>query len=538
MHHRYRTTRRVRVGLLGTAIALTIATATAFAPPPAAHSTVAVTRAATQCPLAAPGSVNNDGYADVAVGEPGNNKGRGSAHVFYGHPRSGLVVNPSGSARNDEYVSQAISGVPGVAEPGDAFGSATLLADLNGDGCSELIVGSPGENDDTGWVQVFFGSAVGLRTSVVQSVSLSAIPGAPRSAPGQRLGETLAAGDLDGDGYDDLVAGVAGLRVNGLEAAGGVAVIYGGPNGLNLQRSTVLTRDTPGIPGDPQASGGFGTAITVGSFDNDVTPDIAVSSTNGLSGGSVQLLTRTGTGFTGGEPIGPDTTGMPGDQDRFCFFGAALASGDVNDDGHADLAVGDPAYGCHDEETEFGMGAVVLLRGSPAGLTTTGSQLWTQDSPGVEGTARLGNVFGASLAMGPLDRGGHVDLAIGAPGDDGYGSVTLLLGSPDGLTTDGIGGTRYTQATNGIPGTNESGDAFGETLTAPFLQSLSQATLVIGTPGEDVGTIVDAGSITQLPMSASGPDPRYAKTITANTPGVRGKAGRSELFGGGVPRWG
>lgn len=533
--HRGRTTSGGwATGLVG--VALLIATAGAAATVPASQTAAGAARAAVRCASAAPGSVNNDGYAEAAVGEPGNAKGRGSVHVFYGHPRSGLVVDASGSARNDEYLAQDTPGVPGAAEAGDGFGSATLLADLNGDRCADLVVGSPGENDGTGWVQVFFGSPTGLTMGGSQSVALSAIPGASGSAPGQGLGETLAAGDVDGDGFDDLVAGVSGLRVSGKESAGGVAVVYGGATGLQLQRSVLLTRDTPGIPGSAASYAGFGSAVATGSFNRNGDTEVAVGATNGLAGGSVQVLTRSATGFVGGDPIGHDADGLQGD--RFCAFGFVLASGDVTGDGSDDLAVSDPAYGCHDEETEYGLGSVTLLPGSPGGLTTDGSQLWTQASSGVDGTSRLGNVFGESLAIGLLDRGLQADLAIGAPGDSSGGSVTVLLGRPDGLTTEGIGGTRYTQSTPGIPGTGENGDRFGDTVTAAFVQSRSQASLVVGTPGEDVGTIVDAGAFSYLPIGTSGPDPRYARTITADTAGVQGKAGRSEELGDSTSRWG
>ncbi|MDN5763776.1 MAG: hypothetical protein L0H41_15845, partial [Microlunatus sp.] len=215
-----------------------------------------------------------------------------------------------------------------------------------------------------------------------------------------------------------------------------------------------------------------------------------------------------------------------------------LASGDVHGDGPDDLVVADPAFGCHDPgRPDYGSGVVVLLPGSARGLTTSDSQLWTQDSPGVDGAERLGNLFGEALAMGPLDRGDTADLAIGAPGD-GTGSVTVLLGGAKGLSTAGIGGTRYTQATPGIVGTAEAGDRFGDTVTTAPVQNQSQASLIIGVPGEDVGSVTDAGSVTQLSISRTGPDPRGSRTFTANTPGVKGKAGRFDHFGDSTHHWG
>ncbi len=524
-----------RVGAVGLGVLIAVtAAAGAVSPLPGQ----AAARAAARCTSGVPGDVNGDGFAEVAVGEPGNDKGRGSAHLFYGS-RRGLVVDATGTSRNDQYLTQDTSGVPGKAEAGDGFGTATLLADLNGDGCADLGVGSPGENSGTGWVQVFFGSPTGLKTTGVQSLALPGLIGSPASAPAQGLGASLAAADLDGDGVDDLVAGVTGFRVGTTESAGAVAVVYGGATGLQLKRSVLLTRDTSGIPGAAEEYGGFGSGVATGDFNGDGSAELAVGSTNGLSGGSVQLIVRTtGGGFGGGAPVDPGAAGLPGEADRFCAFGSVLVSGDVHGDGRDDLAVADPSFGCHDEETEFGMGAVMLLPGSSGGLTTAGSQLWTQSSPGVEGTAGLGNVFGESLAMAPLDRGTTADLAIGAPGDGGDGSVTVLLGSAAGLTTAGAGGTRFTQSTAGIPGTAETGDSFGDTVTAAHLQSRAQATLMIGVPGEDVGKIRDAGAITQLPIGTAGPTPTGSTTVTANTAGVQGTSATGERFGDSTRHWG
>ena len=116
--------------------------------------------------------------------------------------------------------------------------------------------------------------------------------------------------------------------------------------------------------------------------------------------------------------------------------------------------------------------------------------------------------------------------------------MTVLLGSANGLTTAGSGGTRYTQDTAGIAGTAEIDDDFGDAVTTAFVQSKTQASLVIGSPGEDVGKLVDAGSVTQLSISNAGPKPAGSRTFTADTPGVQGQAGRNEKFGGSTRRWG
>ena len=194
---------KTAAGLLGLTM---LATAGASVLPQAAV-------AAARC-SGVPGDVNGDGYAEVAVGEPGNARERGAVHLFYGS-RRGLVTDASGTARNDQYLTQDTAGVPGRAEPGDAFGGSTLLVDLNGDGCADLVVSSPGENEEAGWVQVFFGSPGGLRTRGVQSFTVARLQGSAGSAKGQELGLSLVAGDVDNDGVEDLLASAPWRDVGG-----------------------------------------------------------------------------------------------------------------------------------------------------------------------------------------------------------------------------------------------------------------------------------------------------------------------------------
>ena len=104
---------------------------------------------------------------------------------------------------------------------------------------------------------------------------------------------------------------------------------------------------------------------------------------------------------------------------------------------------------CDDPDGGVVDGEVLVLPGSKNGLTGTGSEVWTQDSPGVQGSSTE-EAFGSSLAMGRLDDGPTDDLAIGASHDDlggvaSAGSVTVLLGSADGLTTAGLGGSLFHQ---------------------------------------------------------------------------------------------
>jgi hypothetical protein len=496
----------------------TLAVAAALALIPV-FSPVAPASAATGCRSTVPGDVNGDGLAEVAVGELGNHGGAGAVHVFYGH-KSGLVTKQTGTARNDQYFTQGTPGVPGSGAATDAFGAAVALGDFDHDGCADLAVIAQGDADS---ITVLYGSTAGITTKGAARFDSDSLGHSFR-----RLGARLVVADVDHDGVDDLAA----------TAQGTVIVLYGDADGLNRgEAASFLSSDSPEIP---DGVGTIGTGLSTGDFNGNKRAELAVGADGADQRGALFTLERTGDSFVASEPITLASPGIPDSPEDFLFFGAVTAAGDVDDDGADDLALGFSRVACtppacepEDDEPNV-KGAVVLLPGSLAGLTTDGSQLWTQDSAGVVGGPRS-DVWGASLAMGRLDAGPTDDLAIGAPFDVtdgvyGAGSVTVLLGSSKGLTTAGAGGAIFHQGTTGIAGSSEEFDQFGRSLTTAYLQSSKQESLIIGSL-EGVGKDTQAGQICQLAISSSGPKAQGSRTLNADSSGVSGQAGAYEWFG-------
>ena len=161
-------------------------------------------------------------------------------------------------------------------------------------------------------------------------------------------------------------------------------------------------------------------------------------------------------------------------------FGGALAAGDFDQDGFADLAAG--AAG-----EDGGPGALSVLFGSSAGLARAGGQLFTQVGGAAEGIDR----FGASLAAADFDQDGFTDLAAGAPFETlgsvpEAGAVSVIYGSGGGLTR--AGGQLFTQNSPGLGSSPEALDNFGLTLatggqgpaTASATASVSSSSRLVG----------------------------------------------------------
>jgi hypothetical protein len=165
-----------------------------------------------------------------------------------------------------------------------------------------------------------------------------------------------------------------------------------------------------------------------------------------------------------------------------------LATGDFNGDGWSDLAVGVPWEG-HGNSVVNG-GLVNVLYGSPAGLTATGNQLWSQYSPGITDLAEDFDDFGAAMAVGDFNRDGFADLAVGVPGETlgnrtGAGAVQVLYGSPTGLAA--AGSQFWHLHSLGRANADESSGPIGSALSAGDFNGDGFADLAVGVPWEVIG---------------------------------------------------
>jgi hypothetical protein len=334
----------------------------------------------------AAGDFNHDGFADLAAGAPFESVGGASqAGAVSILPGSATGLTASGG--------RLITQVGGTVEANDNFGSALAAGDFNNDGFVDLTAGAPGEAVGSaaaaGAVSVLPGSAGGL--TLTGGRLFTQVGGAVEE--GDRFGWALAAGDFDHDSFADLAAAAPFERVGSTFAAGAVSTLNGSATGLTASGGRLFTQ----VGSAPETFDLFGFALAAGDFNQDSFADLGTGAPwedvgSALAqAGAVSVLPGSAGGLTatGGRLF----TQVAGTVEADDQFGSQLAAGDFNHDGFAELAAAAPSEAIG---TVSEAGAVSVVQGSGAGLTTTGGQLFTQDSPGVPGTAEPFDSFGGS----------------------------------------------------------------------------------------------------------------------------------------------
>ncbi|ACY99520.1 FG-GAP repeat protein [Thermomonospora curvata DSM 43183] len=428
---------------------------------------------------AKPYDFNGDGYVDLAIGSPngkvGKKAGAGFVSVIYGSAK-GL------NTAKKKVFTQNSKGIPGTAEAGDNFGYSLASADFDRDGYADLAIGAPGEDTaagaNAGTVTILWGTRSGLTTLAGSSAEFG--------DPGRnhRWGESLAVGDIQQDGSPELFITVPGTSMfkwfyfrppaaaSGAAVRPGAAMEPGGAKALPRRRGGVAAQSaddvnaswlaTGDVTGDGHddvvyawhdadwpapaerrgfvvlpgtAAGRLGDAVSVvftevkslavGDFNGDRRKDVAVGQSS-AKGGRVAVFPGSASGVNSATRtvIDQDSPGVPGAGASGDGFGTAIAVGDVNKDGKADLAVGTP----FDEVSgRKDAGRAYVLFGSASGLTGKGAQTVSQSTKGVPGASEKNDNFGFGVTLLDHTKDGRADLVVGAPRENGRdGAVTFF----------------------------------------------------------------------------------------------------------------
>lgn len=222
------------------------------------------------------------------------------------------------------------------------------------------------------------------------------------------FGRTMAAGDFNADGYVDLAVGTLSDDAPGVAGAGTVTVLRGSSKGLGVSGVRLWTQDSPGVDDRAEGNDGFGQALVSDDFNGDGIADLAVGSPyegfppvtgdEPFDPGVVHVLFGSrgeGLGGAGSQYLHQDSPEMPEDAEHQDRFGAALAAGDLDGDGIADLIVGAPG---EKRESRPGAGIVHVLFGSRSGVVAAGSRVLSQGTAGIPDQPDEADGFGTAAA--------------------------------------------------------------------------------------------------------------------------------------------
>ncbi|HEX8258554.1 MAG TPA: hypothetical protein VF589_13060, partial [Allosphingosinicella sp.] len=407
--------------------------------------------------VALAGDVNKDGFDDIIVSAPFGDSGgedAGEVYVVFGKAGGFGTVDLS-----------SLTAAQGFAINGDGLNdyagqSVAGAGDLNGDGFADIVIGAA-KNDDggdgAGAAYVIFGKASGFAT--VDLGALAAGEGFTITGDEiqDRAGHSVSsAGDVNGDGIDDLIVGAPGSDDGGA-SAGQAYVIYGKSAGLgNVDLGALTPADGFALIGDADGDDAGWSVASAGDVNGDGVGDIIMSAYYGNDGGG-----KSGESYViFGKPGGHDTIDLSalssGDGFKIVgsgysytgptpytkvYFGADRVSGgsDINGDGFDDLLVGSP------RSTEYGDGTVSVIFGKAGGFGTIhlGQLSYNQ---GIHVYGGQDGGFDMSAA-GDVNGDGFDDFIVGAPGaDDGgidAGNAYVIYGreDPDWVSLRSLGPT-------------------------------------------------------------------------------------------------
>ena len=453
------------------------------------------------------GDFNGDGRADLAIGVPSVFYERGEVLVCYGRS-DGLT--PPVVQRLDS------SGLGSLVAIEGRFGAALTTGDFDADGYDDLVIGATAAGPyQQGRVYVVRGTVLGLAPLTAQHFDAEDT-GTPIAAGKSMYGAALASGDVDGDGFEDLVVGSPGATQDGITNAGAITVMFGSATGVSATDARRLHQGLSTVKDIPGYADSFGASLVVADFNDDGFGDIGVGIPNEDEGprtdaGAFAILYGSADGPNRGRDdqfwhLGDSSLDAALHLDDYGNAGASMTAGNFDGDAYADIAVGVPGA----IVGGVAGGAVAVLYGTGAGLLGVRSERWDQDVPGVSGGAERADDFGAVVAAGDFDGDGRDELAVGVPleklgSDAACGAVHVFDNDSTGLIA--FGDDFWHQDSYAIAGGREPGDWFGEGLTVGDFDGDGREDLAIGVPGEGVSGQPRAGALNILLGSTGGLTP-------------------------------
>ena len=366
------------------------------------------------------GDVNNDGYDDIIIGAPFKSNAQGAIYVIYG----GKNQDFSNLDLSSQSLDPSTTGfmITGEAASGYFGYSVSNSGDINYDGYADIFIGAPGREE----VYVIYGG----EKSSMSNIDLSSVTLDPAttgftlkgSVSGDYFGCSVnSAGDIDKDGYDDLIIGAWKKNDN----RGAAYVVYGGKKSImsNIDLSKVTLKPaTTGFTLQGKVAGDeFGFSVSsAGDFNNDGYDDVIVGAVNVGGGQGAAYIIYGGKKSAMANidlskvTLDPAKTGLEivGDVVGDRFGASVSCAGDINKDGYDDVLIG------ADKKDPYSQGAAYAIYGG-AKSTLSNMQLSkvTLD-PATNGFVIIGSYqgaeFGNSISSGDINNDGVSDFLIGA----------------------------------------------------------------------------------------------------------------------------
>ncbi len=447
------------------------------------------------------GDINGDGFADLIVGAPRGDDGgdyAGEAYVIFGKTGATRAnIDLTSLAASDGFIIQGDTA-------GDGAGySVTSAGDINGDGFTDLLVGAPSVNDSTGGkAYVIFGKVGAIRTNI-DLTSLAASDGfiiqsfLARDYAGYSVS---SAGDINGDGFADLIVGAYRGDYGGIDA-GEAYVIFGkaGATRANIGLPSLAPSDGFIILGDDAGDRAGFSVSSAGDINGDGFADLIVGALRGDNGGIDAGEAYVIFGKAGATRTSIDLTSLAA-SDGFIIQGDAAddragfsvsSAGDINGDGFADLIVGAP--GGDNGGIDAGEAYVIFGR---AGANRTNIDLTTlaaSDGFIIVGDDTGDRAGGSVSSAGDINGDGFADLIVGASrGDNGgidAGEAYVIFGKA-GATRANIDLTALAASDGFIIQGDAAGDWAGLSVaSAGDINGDGFADLIVGAPyGDNGGT--------------------------------------------------